>query len=135
MATATHFRVELDDRERLALGKVLRAAKTDVRAWDATPRADGSIVLRPLLEVPADAVSKLSPAAWTELQQLIEEGQGASAALLRAAAASRAAIAAGVLVRQGADAEVISAASARRSTASTGAHMRTRRTGSTRKSK
>lgn len=135
MATATHFRVELDDRERLALGKVLRAAKTDARAWDATPQADGSIVLRPLLEVPADAVSKLSPAAWTELQQLIEEGQGASAALLRAAAASRAAIEAGVLVRKGADAAGIPAASARRITLSTGARTSTRSARSTRRAK
>jgi hypothetical protein len=105
MVTATHFRVELDDRERLALGKVLRAAKTDARAWDAAPQADGSIVLRPLLEVPVDAVSKLSPAAWTELQRLIEEGRGASPALLRAAAAVRATTEASMVVRTSEDAE------------------------------
>jgi len=105
MATATHFRVELDGRERLAFGKVLRAAKTKVRTWDASPQDDGTIVLRPLLELPADAVSKLSAEAWSELHRLIEGGEGASPALLQAAAKSRAAIDAGVLVRKGLDAE------------------------------
>lgn len=66
-----------------------------------------------------DAVSQLFPAAWADLQQLIAAGPGASPALLRAAAASRAAIEAGVLVRQNDE-----AAFARRIPRSTGAPNR-----------
>ena len=131
MATAAHLRVELDTQKRISLGKLLRSAKTSATSWDAAAQADGTIILRPLLQVSASAVSKLSPAAWEELHRLIEEDRGPAPALLRAATASRKALEAGRLVRKGQDAAVPKNA-AKTATPSTGARVSTRRTVGTR---
>lgn len=104
-ATMPHFRVEVDDRERVALGKVLRVMEKALRhhlpkAWDAQPQDDGSIVLRPRVEVAADAVTKLSPKAWDELQSLMERPAVLPESLRAAAIAYRDATASGRLISQ-----------------------------------
>lgn len=135
-ATMPHFRVEVDDRERVALGKVLRVMEKALRhhlpkAWDAQPQDDGSIVLRPRVEVAADAVTKLSPKAWDELQSLMERPVVLPESLRAAAVAYREATTSGRLISQPEPGPEAPKPLANMRTMRTGEHTRTTSTEST----
>ena len=99
MATGVHHRVDLDAQKRISLGKLLRKSKSSATSWNASVQADGTIVLRPLWEVPHEAITQLSPTAWAELKALLKIPKQANPELLKAAKTYREAIASGQLIR------------------------------------
>lgn len=98
-------RVKPDPRGRLALSKgieaVNRLLRTAVSGFDVTLKADGSLTLRPMVEVPANQAIKLSTQEWEKFSELMNKPQGVNAALQKAVRSHQTAIIAGEVVSEG----------------------------------
>jgi hypothetical protein len=90
MAT-THplLRVKPDPRGRLAIGKAIEALnrrlQTAISGFDVLLNDDGSLTLKPTVEVPAESAIVLGRADWTRFTEIIEQDAAPNAALRRAA--------------------------------------------------
>lgn len=95
-------RVKPDPRGRLALSKAIEAVNrllhTAVSGFDVLLQADGSLMLRPMVEVPANQAIKLSTQEWEKFSELMNKPQGVNAALQKAVRSHQTAIIAGEVV-------------------------------------
>ena len=88
MSTHVIARVKPDPKGRIPVSKVLAALERKAIAasgFDITEEDDGSYRLRPTIEVPADAVIRLTPRDAATVTRLDAEAPGPNAALRAAA--------------------------------------------------
>jgi hypothetical protein len=83
------LRVKPDPRGRLALGKAIEALNrrlsTVVSGFDVLMNDDGSLLLKPTVEVPAETTIVLNRTVWVRFLDVINDDAAPNAALRRAA--------------------------------------------------
>jgi hypothetical protein len=83
------LRVKPDPRGRLALGKAIdaisRRLSTAVSGFDVLMNDDGSLLLKPTVEVPAETTIVLNRTDWMRFLDVIDDDAAPNAALRRAA--------------------------------------------------
>ena len=89
--TTAHLltRVKPDPRGRLAFGKAIEAVNellhAQVTGFDVPLNDDGSVLLKPTVEVPAESVIGLSRRDWNAFTDVIDNSHVPNAAALAAA--------------------------------------------------
>lgn len=102
MPAAVHLlRAKPDPRGRVALGKAIEAINhllaTEITGFDIVMHADGSLLLTPMVEIPARRVIQLNPQDFAAFTENTRVDSGPNAELLAAADAVRAELGAGTV--------------------------------------